>query len=206
MNAPGRERPESLADPAVETGAARAGSLATYFIGSGIDPLTGARLSRAERFSNAVMSTLLLVAAGFFVAGAAVTIADVLARALFSSNVDSAIELTTLFVGLGALLSMPTCFAGLEHVTAKMISEFLSGRSGAVLTVFGALLSIAFVVLLFVFSVQSAWEKAGSLQATPDIGLRVSTLWIVVAAALGLAVLAAFRGLLAALGRGKPNG
>ncbi len=206
MNAPRRERPESVADSAAESNPGGTRGLANHFLGPKHDPLTGEPISGVRRITDAAMSMLLLVAAGFFVAGAAITIADVLARALFSSNVDAAIELTTLFVGLGALLSMPMCFARLEHVTAKMISEFLSGRRGAILNIFGALLSVVFVAALFLFTAQSAWEKFGSPQTTPDIGLRVSWLWIIVAGSIGLSVLASIRGLMTALGRSAPNG
>jgi hypothetical protein len=45
-------------------------------------------------------------------------------------NVPGAIETTSFAIGLGALLSMPVCYALRNHVTAKLLSELMPNRFG----------------------------------------------------------------------------
>jgi len=140
-------------------------------------------------------SRLLMLAATCFVGGAGVTIADILYRSVSGSNVASAIEITTLLVGLGALLSMPPCYASLEHITAKMITEVVAKESAKRLGIFGALLSIAFAGMIFFFALLGALERFNSVQVTPDLKLEIWWLWIILAASLGLSFIASIRGL-----------
>jgi TRAP-type C4-dicarboxylate transport system permease small subunit len=70
-------------------------------------------------FDNIGQVLLILAAAGLcFLFGTGVTVVDVALRAVAGSNVPGAIELTSLSIGLGALLSMPVCYAKRAHVTA----------------------------------------------------------------------------------------
>jgi len=142
------------------------------------------------------ISRILLLGSSFcFLAGAGITIADIGARALFNSHVDAAIELTTLFIALGALLSMPVTYAYRKHITAKLLSEFLPAGAGRVFVIIGGLLSVLFAGILLLAVSINLQDKFGSPETTPDTGLPVYLLLTVVDVALAMALVAALRAL-----------
>lgn len=126
-----------------------------------------------------------------YLAGTATTVGDIVARTLFGRSVPGAIELTTLLIALGAMISMPACYAYRGHVTAKLLSELSPRRFARPLGVLGAFVSLVFAVVLFGMQALNLSEKIGSPQVTNDLALPVWKLLLVVVVALGLAVLAA---------------
>lgn len=98
---------------------------------------------------------LLAGAAAFFLLGAAVTVADVVLRATMGLNVPAVIEVTTFSIGLGALLSIPTCYLRRTHVTAKLLSELKPGLFARPLGQLGAVVSVLFTAVL-------AWVMTGN--------------------------------------------
>lgn len=154
---------------------------------------------------------LLLVAALCFLAGAGITLADVAVRAIFNSHIDASIELTTLFIALGALLSMPVTYARRGHITAMLLSEFLPPLCGRVFSSLGAALSALFAGIMLVACSVKLVEKFGSPETTPDTGAPVYILLSIVVVTLVFAFLATLYALArslwpAAIGKGADNG
>lgn len=130
-----------------------------------------------------------------YLLGAGVTVADVALRALAGRNVHGAIELTSYSIGLGALLSMPVCYAERSHVTAKLLSELRPGVFARPLGLVGALGSAGFTAILCAVVVADAVARRGSPQTSPDLGLPVPALLAVTGLALAAAAVAALAGL-----------
>ncbi|MAM11089.1 MAG: hypothetical protein CML23_11640 [Rhizobiaceae bacterium] len=149
----------------------------------------------AERRKTIVSTVLLAVAAGCFLVGAGVTVTDVAMRALLGRNVPAAIELTSYSIGLGALLSIPVCYATRTHVSAKLMSELMPGRLSRPLGLLGAAASAVFAALLLWIVAANALSKIGSPETTPDLRLPMPLLLIIVTAALAAAAVAALVGL-----------
>ncbi|WP_138470776.1 TRAP transporter small permease [Poseidonocella sp. HB161398] len=156
---------------------------------------------RTRRLSaRKIVSRAFLGAAGAcFLFGMAVTTGDVALRALAGRNIPGAIELTSLSIGLGALLSMPVCYAMQSHVTARLLSELMPNRFGRPLGLAGAAVSAAFAALLLWIMAQAAIEKIGSPETTADLGLPVPLATAIAAIALGACLAAALAGLRLAL-------
>lgn len=126
-----------------------------------------------ERSATRAGKLLLACAAGCFLFGAGVTVADVIVRAVAGRNVPAAIELTSLSIGLGALLSMPSCYARRVHVTARLLSEIRPYRFERPLGVLGAVASLLFAGLLFFVLAHNTLAKLGSPETTADLGLSI---------------------------------
>lgn len=133
--------------------------------------------------SRRVANVLLALAGGCFLVGMSVTVADVALRAVANRNVPAAIELTSLSIGFGALLSIPVCYGNRTHVTARLLSEISPNRFAAPLGVFGGLASVIFALMLLWIAVQDALSRMGSPETTADLGLsRSLAAWVVTAA------------------------
>lgn len=140
-------------------------------------------------------SVLLLYAAGgCFLFGTSVTVTDVALRAMNGANVPAAIELTSLSIGLGALLSMPVCYAERAHVTARLLSELSPSVFGKPLSRLGAAASLIFAAMLFGIVADNTWEKLGSAETTTDLGLPLPIALSVVTVTLGVAIFSALSG------------
>ncbi|MGB0661147.1 MAG: TRAP transporter small permease [Mangrovicoccus sp.] len=147
-----------------------------------------------------IVSRVFLGAAGAcFLFGAGVTVGDVALRALASRNIPGAIELTSLSIGLGALLSMPVCYAMQSHVTARLLSELMPNRFRWPLGLTGAVVSTLFAAVLLWVMGHAAIDKIGSPETTADLGLPIPTATAIVAAALLACLVAALAGLRYAL-------
>ncbi|MBO6510122.1 MAG: TRAP transporter small permease [Roseibium sp.] len=146
-------------------------------------------------FSNA----FLYAAGGCFLLGTGVTVVDVALRAISGSNVPAAIELTSLSIGLGALLSIPVCYAHRAHVTAKLLSELSPARFERPLGMLGALVSVLFAVMLFWIVVENTWSKLTSPETTTDLGLPIPIALSTITITLGVAAVSAVAGALAAI-------
>lgn len=140
-------------------------------------------------------TALLGAAAGCFLLGAAVTVADVAARGLFAANVPAAIETTSFLIGFGALLSMPVCYERRTHVCAKLLSEINPVLFLRVLGLFGALASLAFAAMMVWIMAANTAGKLGSLETTRDLGLPMPPLLIIVTGTMVLALISAVIGL-----------
>jgi TRAP-type C4-dicarboxylate transport system permease small subunit len=144
---------------------------------------------------GAALSTgFLYSAATCFLLGTGVTVIDVGLRATTGANVPAAIELTSLSIGLGALLSMPVCYARRSHVTAKLLSELSPRLFNRPLGLLGALISIGFAGLLIWIMGQNSLSKLGSAQTTSDLGLSMPLALTVVSLTLAAALIAAVAG------------
>lgn len=140
-------------------------------------------------------SVLLGSAAGCFLLGAAVTVADVAARGLFGLNVPAAIEVTSFLIGFGALLSMPVCYERRTHVCAKLLSEIGPARLARFLCLAGTAISLAFAGLMVWIMAANTAGKLGSLETTRDLGLSMPLLLAIVTATMVLALVSAVTGL-----------
>lgn len=154
-----------------------------------------------ERSATIAGKVLLACAAGCFLFGAGVTVIDVVVRAVAGRNVPAAIELTSLSIGLGALLSMPSCYARRVHVTARLLSEIRPYRFARPLGLLGALASVGFAALLFFILADNTLTKLGSPETTSDLGLSIPLALTVVTIALGAALVAAIAGVWFAIRR-----
>jgi TRAP-type C4-dicarboxylate transport system permease small subunit len=142
------------------------------------------------RLSNA----FLYAAGGCFLLGTGVTVVDVALRAISGANVPAAIELTSLSIGLGALLSIPVCYAHRAHVTAKLLSELSPARFERPLGMLGAVVSVVFAVMLFWIVADNAWSKLSSPETTTDLGLPIPIALSTISVTLGAAVISAIAG------------
>jgi TRAP-type C4-dicarboxylate transport system permease small subunit len=158
-----------------------------------------------DRNPKKLFATGFLLAAGAcFIFGTAVTVSDVILRATSGANVPAAIELTSLSIGLGALLSMPIGYAYRAHVTAKLLSELSPMRFSRPLGIVSTVASVLFATLLAWIMGRHALEKFGGPQTTPDLGLPMDIALAVVAVTLLLALAAAVYAMVSTLrGRGE---
>lgn len=140
--------------------------------------------------TSVISQVLLLSASGCFLVGAGITLSDIGARALFNSHINGAIELTTLTIALGALLSMPVAYARRGHITAKLLSEFSPLWVNKSLGILGASLSVLFATLLLVACGLQLIEQFGSPEITPDTGIPIYILLSIVVFTLLLALMA----------------
>jgi len=143
------------------------------------------------QYKKRISNTFLAGAASCFLFGAGVTVMDVILRAVAGMNVPAAIELTSLSIGLGALLSMPVCYAKRTHVTAKLLSELSPNRFTRPLGVVGSIASLIFAGLLFWILAENTLSKLGSPETTADLGVPVSMALMVVTLTLLAALVAA---------------
>lgn len=147
-----------------------------------------------------IISTAFLGTAGLcFLFGTGVTVTDVAVRAVAGRNVPAAIELTSLSIGLGALLSIPVCYALGSNVTAKLLSELMPNRFGRPLGVLGAIGALLFALLLLWCVGENTLSKLGSPETTADLGLPIPVALVVVTLALAASAVAAVVGLWSAL-------
>lgn len=142
---------------------------------------------------------VLLVATFCFLTGTAVTVTDVLLRAVAGKNLPGAIETTALTVGLGALLSIPACYLYKAHVTAKLLSEIAPDLFARPLGIFGTFCSAIFAALMFGFMAVNLKDKIGSPETTSDLQLTMWVLLAVVTFVSGVGLIAALRALFAAI-------
>ncbi len=157
----------------------------------------------AQTLMSRLQPALLGTAAICFLAGAAVTVADVAARGLFRANVPAAIEIASFLIGFGALLSMPVCYERRTHVCAKLLSEINPARFERPLGLLGAAVSLVFAGLMVWVLATNTLGKVGSPETTRDLGLPMPLLLWIVTGTLVLALVAAAVGLWrAVLGRG----
>lgn len=138
----------------------------------------------------------MVAATACYLGGVGVTIVDVFARLLLSRSLPGGIELTTLLIALGALISIPGCYAHHGHVTAKLLSELSPGRFARKLELAGAFASLVFAVALCGLLAISLWHKLGSAEITTDLGLLVWPIFAILVLALALAVIGALYGLM----------
>lgn len=146
-----------------------------------------------------ISKTLLYAAGACFLFGAGVTVLDVAMRTTAGANVPAAIELTSLSVGLGALLSMPVCYAKRSHVTAKLLSEMAPRQFRRPLGGLGALVSVGFAALLLIIMGENTLSKLGSPETTSDLGLPMPVALGVVTLSLIAALVGAVAGLIVEL-------
>ncbi|TNE65200.1 MAG: TRAP transporter small permease [Rhodobacteraceae bacterium] len=150
-------------------------------------------------FKKIISNGFLAGAGVFFLFGTGVTVGDVALRALADKNIPGAIEMTSLSIGLGALLSMPVCYAKRTHVTAKLLSELSPNRFTYPLGVVGAIASTVFAALLVWIVAENAIGKIGSPETTADLGLPIPVLITLAALSLAACLVAALAGLRFAL-------
>ncbi|MFT5272753.1 MAG: TRAP-type C4-dicarboxylate transport system permease small subunit [bacterium] len=134
--------------------------------------------------------TLLLFAAASFLVGAMATVFDVVLRATTGGNLSGVIELTTLSIGFGALLSIPVCYHQNTHVSARLLSELNPTLFARPLGFFGALFSLLFAALLAVIMTLYAINKWGGPETSPDMQLPMDMLLAITALAFVAALVA----------------
>lgn len=154
---------------------------------------------RSGLVGRTLSRSLLYAAGSCFLFGTGVTVVDVALRAAAGANVPAAIELTSLSIGLGALLSMPVCYAKRNHVTAKLLSEMAPHRFRRPLGGLGALISVLFAAGLLFITARNALEKLGSPETTSDLGLPMPVALSIVALAMAAALIGALAGLVSEL-------
>ncbi|SNY92394.1 TRAP-type C4-dicarboxylate transport system, small permease component [Cohaesibacter sp. ES.047] len=148
-----------------------------------------------RRRRTSVQDGLLFAAGSCFLLGTSVTVADVFLRSVTGTNLPAAIELTSLSIGLGALLSMPVCYANRSHVNAKLLSEMSPRRFRRPLGLLGAVVSVGFALLLLVIMGENTASKVGSPETTSDLGLSMPVALSVVTFALAISFVGALIGL-----------
>ena len=134
---------------------------------------------------------LLLFAAASFLVGAAATVLDVVLRATTGGNLSGVIELTTLSIGFGSLLSIPVCYHQNTHVSARLLSELKPALFARPLGFVGALFSLLLATLLAAIMTLYAIGKWGGPETSPDMQLPMDMLLAITALAFVAALVAA---------------
>ena len=122
----------------------------------------------------------LILAAICFLIGTSATVIDVLIRAAANRNLPGVIEITTLSIGLGALLSMPVCYLNDTHVTARLLSELRPGIFRRPLRALGAIFALIFATTMAAIMGHFALGKLGGPETTSDLQIRMDALLVVV--------------------------
>jgi TRAP-type C4-dicarboxylate transport system permease small subunit len=148
----------------------------------------------------------LILAATCFLIGAGATVGDVLIRAVANRNLPGVIEITTLSIGLGALLSMPVCYLNDTHVTARLLSELRPAMFQRPLSALGAVFALVFAVIMAAIMGHFALGKLGGAETTSDLQLRMDILLIVVFLTFAAALAAAVIRILSLERGGRGNG
>lgn len=138
----------------------------------------------------------LLMAAACFFLGAGATVVDVGLRLVVGQNLSGVIETTTLFVGLGALLSMPVCYARNKNIAARLLSELLPDRYRYPLGIFGAVFVVGYAFVMAWITISYALDKWGGPETTQDLQLPLDILLVVVAVTFTASALGAIAGLI----------
>jgi TRAP-type C4-dicarboxylate transport system permease small subunit len=122
----------------------------------------------------------LILAATCFLIGASATVVDVLIRAVANRNLPGVIEITTLSIGLGALLSMPVCYMNDTHITARLLSELRPGLFLRPLRALGSIFALIFAGIMAAIMGNFALGKLGGPETTSDLQIRMDVLLVVV--------------------------
>lgn len=146
------------------------------------------------KFIEYTFKAMLVAAAVCFLLAALLTFSDVVLRAVASKSIPAGVEITALLIGLGAVLSIPHCYATNSHVTAKLLSEFFPKVLGRPLFIIGSIGSIIFATAMFGTMAVNTYEKLGSAETTPDAGLRIYVLLIVVSIGFLISLIGSFLG------------
>lgn len=150
------------------------------------------------------LTTLLLLAAAASIGMAAtVTIVDVVGRFLFNSTLQGAIEISTLFIALGVLLSMPVVFTNNENISAELIRSFLSKPLVLAMNLLSGVTSLGFIALLMWIEGRELSRSWGGFRTMPDTGFPFDKALLVVTAALILTTVGALFGFHAMMKKGK---
>ena len=147
----------------------------------------------------------LILAATCFLIGASATVVDVLVRAVANRNLPGVIEITTLSIGLGALLSMPVCYMNDTHVTARLLSELRPGLFQRPLRAFSAVFALIFAGIMAAIMGHFAIGKLGGPETTSDLQIRMDVLQVVVFLTFLAAFLAALVRILRLVRGGQSN-
>lgn len=150
------------------------------------------------------LTTLLLLAAAASIGMAAtVTIVDVVGRFLFNSTLQGAIEISTLFIALGVVLSMPVVFTNNENISAELIRSFLSKPLVLAMNLLSGVTSLGFIALLMWIEGRELSRNWGGFRTMPDTGFPFDKALLVVTAALILTTVGALFGFHAMMKKGK---
>jgi TRAP-type C4-dicarboxylate transport system permease small subunit len=150
------------------------------------------------------LTTVLLLCAAIAIGMAAcVTIIDVVGRFAFRFTLQGAIELATLFIGLGVVLSMPMCFTNNENITAELIRGFLSRPLIVFINVLSGIASLVFIAILAWIESRDLAQNWGGFRTLPDTGFPYDKGLLVVAAGFILTTIGALFGFHAMLKKGR---
>jgi TRAP-type C4-dicarboxylate transport system permease small subunit len=148
-------------------------------------------------------TVLLLAAAASIGLAATVTIVDVVGRFAFNSTLQGAIEISTLFIALGVVLSMPLVFSINENITAELIRGLLSKPLVMAMNLLSGVTSLGFIALLTWVEGRELSRSWGGFRAMPDTGFPYDKALLVVTAALVLTTVGALFGFRAMMKKGK---
>jgi TRAP-type C4-dicarboxylate transport system permease small subunit len=87
-------------------------------------------------------------------------------------------------------LSMPGVFLRDENVTVDVIDQFVSRKVRAALRMFGLLMALGFLLVVFIPMVPQAMDKYRSVEVTMTLGIHRFNHWIPILIGFGGAILA----------------
>jgi TRAP-type C4-dicarboxylate transport system permease small subunit len=146
------------------------------------------------------LTTLLLLCAAVAIGMAAcVTIIDVVGRFFFRFTLQGAIELSTLLIGLGVVLSMPICFTNNENITAELIRGILSRPLVMALNILSGIASLVFIAILTWIETRDLMQTWGGFRALPDTGFPYDKALLIVSVGFALTTVGAVFGFRAML-------
>lgn len=154
-------------------------------------------------FWTRLTTVLILGAAASIGMAATVTVVDVVGRFAFNATLQGAIEISTLFIALGVVLSMPLVFSTNENISAELIRSFLSKPLVVAMNVLSGAASLGFIALLTWIEWGELSRSWGGFRTMPDTGFPYDKALLVVTAALVLTTVGALFGFHAMMKKGK---
>lgn len=137
---------------------------------------------------NSIFKMMAVCAGGCLVFAAITTVIDVSMRGILNAPLSGAVEMVQIATGMAAFLSFPFCFHEMEHVTANLLNP--QGKAQKIIHFFSSTISTIFCLFLAWGSVLTLIEKLGTREMTVDLSIPLSALYVVIAIATVVGVLA----------------
>ena len=119
------------------------------------------------------------------------TIADVLMKGLFNRPIKGTFELVELLLVFVVFFGVAEVFRADGNICCDVVDHALGARGRAALQAFGALSSLAFLLLVGWAMTEPAWDTVNHPQRTQEIGIPLYAHWVPIFIGTGLSIVAA---------------
>jgi TRAP-type transport system small permease protein len=119
------------------------------------------------------------------------TIADVLMKSFFNRPIKGTFELVELLLVFVVFFGIAEVFRADGNICVDVVDHALGARGRAALQAFGALSSLAFLLLVGWAMIGSAWDTVDYPQWTQEIGIPLYAYWVPILIGTALSIVAA---------------